>query len=83
MSVDYKYKPNKHTIRTSAKTIDEMHKEIISEFKKNRDSIPNKKKKITNLEKELKNLSSTNKGSINLDIDILKKKSHLRKEIKK
>lgn len=81
MSVDYKYKPNKHTIRKSAKTIDEMHKEIVNEFKKNRDLIPSKKKKIANLEKELSNLS--NKGSINLDIDTLKKKSNIRKEIKK
>lgn len=51
MSVDYKYKPNKHTVRTSKKTIDEMHKEYVNEFKKNRDSVPNKKKKIQNLEK--------------------------------
>lgn len=83
MSVDYKYKPNKHTIRTSTKTIDEMHKEIVNKFKKNRDSIPNKRKKIAVLEKELKNLSNSNKGSINLDIEILKKKSHIRREIKK
>lgn len=81
MSVDYKYKPNKHTIRTSAKTIDEMHKEFVSGFKKNRDSVPNKKRKIASLEKELSNIS--NKGSINLDIDTLKKKSNIRKEIKK
>jgi predicted RNA-binding Zn-ribbon protein involved in translation (DUF1610 family) len=82
MSVDYKYKPNKHTVRTSKKTIDEMHKEYVNEFKKNRDSVPNKKKKIQNLEKELKNLSQNN-GSINLDIEVLKKKSNIRKEIKK
>jgi hypothetical protein len=82
MAVDYKYKPDKHKFRVNVKTIDEMHKEHIDEFKKNRESIPIKKKKLTQLESELAELENSNGNKpINLDIEMLKKRNNLKRNI--
>jgi ribosomal protein S27E len=83
MSVDYKYKPGKHKFRVNLQTIDELHKEHIDKFKKNRDSIPEKQRKLKSLEKELKDLERKTDGRpINLDSDILKKRNTLKNAIK-
>lgn len=82
MSVDYKYKPDKHKFRVNLKTIDEIHKEHVDEFKKNRDSIPEKKQKIKMLQHELKQMEAENNGKpINLNIDALKKRNNLKRTI--
>ncbi len=84
MSVDYKYKPDKHKFVVNIKTIDEMHKEHISEFKKNHESIPMKKRRIELLENELNELEKLTKFKpINMDIDALKKRNNIKKNIKK
>src|SRR5579872_5302503 len=82
MSVEYKYKPDKHTHRVNIKTIDEIHHEHLSGFKKSRDSVPNKKKQLENLENELNDLETLNEGRpINLDIDLLRKRNKIRRSI--
>src|SRR2546427_1369364 len=82
MPVDYKYKPDKHKFRVNLKTIDELHKEHLDKFKKNRESIPEKKKRLKKLEKELRDLEEKNDGKpINLDIEALKKRNSLKKSI--
>ena len=83
MSVDYKYKPGKHKFRVNLQTIDELHKEHIDKFKKNRDSIPEKQKKLRGVEKELRDLDQKTDGRpINLDLDTLKKRNTLKNTIK-
>lgn len=83
MSVDYKYKPGKHKFRVNLQTIDELHKEHLDKFKKNRDSIPEKQKKLKSLEKELQELERKTDGKpINLDSDTLKKRNTLKNTIK-
>lgn len=83
MSVDYKYKPDKHKFRVNIKTIDELHKEHIDEFKKNRESVPEKKQKLRTYQQELKDLEEENEGKpINLNIDALKKRNNLKRSIK-
>ena len=82
MSIDYKYKPEKHKFWINTKTIDELHKEHIDEFKKNKESIPDKKVKLQNLEKELKEIENVNNGKpINLNIDMLKKRNNIKRLI--
>jgi hypothetical protein len=58
MSVDYKYKPDKHKYRVGIRTIDEIHKEHLEKFRKNRESLPEKKKQLEELEDKLRNLKS-------------------------
>ena len=83
MSVDYKYKPDKHKFRVNVKTIDEIHKEQIEEFKKNKEEIPEKKEKLRILNQELRILEEVNKGKpINLDFELLKKRNNLKRQIK-
>lgn len=83
MSVDYKYKPEKHKFRVNLKTIDEIHKEQLDDFKKNRSLIPDKKRKLSNLERELNDLEEFNKGKpIGLDFEMLKHRNSLRSVIK-
>jgi len=83
MSVDYKYKPEKHKFRVNLKTIDEIHKEQLDDFKKNRSLIPDKKRKLSNLERELYDLEEANKGKpIGLDFEMLKHRNSLRSIIK-
>jgi hypothetical protein len=82
MPIDYKPKPEKHKYRINSKTIDEVHKEYLDQFKKNQEAIPEKQKKISKLEKELTDLEKNNDGKpINLDIELLKKRSFLKKSI--
>lgn len=83
MSVDYKYKPDKHKFRVNVKTIDEIHKEQVEEFKKNKELLPEKKEKLRLLNNELNDLEEKNKGKpINLDFELLKKRNNLKKSIK-
>jgi len=83
MSVDYKYKPDRHKFRVNLKTIDELHKEQIDGFKKNRDLIPEKKQKLRTHQNELIILEKENAGKpLNLNIDILKKRNNLKRMIK-
>lgn len=82
MSVDYKYKPDKHKFRVNHKSIDELHKEHLDLFKKSRESIAMKKNKLKLLENEHSELELINSGKpINLDIDLLKKRNNLRRNI--
>lgn len=83
MSVDYKYKPEKHKFRVNLKTIDEIHKEQLDDFKKNKLMVPDKKHRLFNLERELADLEEKNKGKpIGLDFEILKHRNSLRSTIK-
>lgn len=83
MSIDYKYKPDKHKFRVNLKTIDEIHKEQLNGFKKNRELVPEKKKKLYHLELELDQLEEQNKGKpIGLDFETLKRRNNLRSSIK-
>jgi hypothetical protein len=83
MSVDYKYKPDKHKFRVNIKTIDELHKEHVDEFKKNRESMPEKKQKLKNYQQDLKLLEKETEGKpINLNIDLIKKRNNLKRLIK-
>lgn len=83
MSVDYKYKPDKHKFRVNLKTIDELHKEHVDEFKKNRESVPEKRQKLKTYQRELKELEEENEGKpINLNIEALKKRNNLKRSIK-
>jgi hypothetical protein len=68
--------------RVSLKTIDELHKEHVEEFKKSRDSVPLKKNKLASLENELLELDESNKTN-NLDIEYLKSRNKLKKVIQK
>lgn len=82
MSVGYKYKPDKHKFVVNVKTIDEMHKEYMNEFKKNHDSLPEKKNELEKLKSELSDLDNNDGGKpINLDLDLLKKRNTLKKKI--
>lgn len=82
MSVDYKYKPEKHKFRVNLKTIDEIHNERLDEFKKNRELIPDKKRRLTVLEQELEELEEANKGRpIGLDFETLKRRNTLRQMV--
>ena len=81
-SVNYKYKPDKHQFRVHIKTIDELHKEHVDKFKKNRDSLPSKRKRLSKLKKKLNKLMGSNNDTpINMDIEKLQKKKKLKKEI--
>ena len=83
MSVDYKYKPEKHKFRVNLKTIDEIHKEQLDDFKRNKSLIPDKKNKLASLENELKDLEEEIKGRpIGLDFETLKYRNSLRSTIK-
>jgi hypothetical protein len=65
------------------KTIDEIHKEQIDEFKKNKESIPEKKHKIKLLQEELDELEEKNKDKpINLDFEILKRRNNIKRSIR-
>ncbi len=56
MSIDYKYKPDKHKYRVGIRTIDEIHKEHLEKFRKNRESLPEKKNQLMEYEAKLKEL---------------------------
>lgn len=58
---EYKYKPEKHKYRVKLKTIDEIHKERLCEFKKKRDTLPEKKKRLIGLEKDLEQIEQDKK----------------------
>jgi hypothetical protein len=81
MSVAYKYKPDKHKTSTSTKTIDEMHKEIMCTFKKDTETLPEKKNELEKCEDELKKLES-NEVEKNDSFALLKKKGVLKKKIR-
>lgn len=83
MSVDYKYKPEKHKFRVNLKTIDEIHKEQLDDFKRNQSLIPDKKVKLNSLEGDLRDLEEENRGKpIGLDFEVLKYRNSLRSSIK-
>jgi hypothetical protein len=82
MSVNYKYKPNKHMFRVDVKTIDELHNEHLEEFNKNKESIPSKEKQLENYENELKILSDKNVGEM-ITFENIRKMNELRRNITK
>lgn len=82
MSVDYRYKPEKHKFKENVMTIDEIHRTHLSTFKKNIEEIPKKKKELDELQKELLFIQENKKsGPVNLDIDYLKKFNKIKKNI--
>jgi len=82
--VDYKYKPDKHKCQTGIRTIDEMHKEMMNDFKKNHDLLPTKKKALVQLKTFLENLNNEQiDGPINLDTDRTTKKKILKDKLLK
>jgi hypothetical protein len=83
MSVDYKYKPEKHKFWKSQKTIDELHKEHLEDFRKQHESIPLKKTKMMQLKRELNALERENNDSkpINLNMEYIKKRNSIRRSI--
>jgi len=84
MSVDYKYKPEKHRFRVSNKTLDEFHTEHISQFEKNRKALDASKQLLKQYKDELKQLENREINKpINMDIDYLKKRNTLKKNIDK
>jgi hypothetical protein len=83
MSVDYKYKPDKHKFRTNNKTIDELHQEHLEKFRKNRENIPEKKSKLASYKNELEELNKQNTGKINLNLKLLNDKKMIENNIKK
>jgi hypothetical protein len=79
MSVDYKYKPDKHKYRVNIKTIDEIHKEHLDDFNKKHEQIPEKKRRLILLEQELEELEVSMKGRpICLDFETLKRRNSLK-----
>lgn len=83
MSVDYRYKPDKHKFRENPKSIDEMHKEYLAQFKQNHDTLPNKKRRLNELETELSELYNNNDTPINLNVQLMKKSHYLKNNIKR
>lgn len=83
MSVDYKYKPEKHKFRVNLKTIDELHKEHLENFKKQHELMPTKKSKLCQLRKDLYNLEKekNNAKPINLNIEYIKKRNSIKNSI--
>lgn len=86
MSVEYKYKPAKHECRVTNKTIDELHNEYMKSFEKNHSSLSTKRNQLVQLQNQLKSLeknpNTSNNIPINLDLDLLKKKNNIKKQIK-
>jgi hypothetical protein len=82
MSIDYKYKPDKHKFRVNIKTIDELHKEQVDEFKKNRDTVPDKKNRLKLLKNDLTTLEKSVIGPINLDYESFKRRKIMKQNIK-
>jgi hypothetical protein len=83
MSVDYKHKPEKHKYRVNQKTIDEIHKEHLDDFKKQHELIPLKKEQLYQLKKDLQKLEKERNLSkpINLNVEYTRKKNNLKKLI--
>ncbi len=80
----FKSKPEKHKFRVNIKTIDEMHKEHVDDFKKKHDTLPIKKKRLEHIEAELQMLEEKKTDMpINLDIDMLKRINGLKSDAKK
>ncbi|AYV77437.1 MAG: hypothetical protein Dasosvirus2_33 [Dasosvirus sp.] len=82
MSVEYKYKPEKHKFLTNTKTIDEVHNEHVNNFRQDHDLLPKKKKSLKDLEKELRKQNTCN-ASNNMNTENLKKRISLRNSIQK
>lgn len=79
MSTDYKQKPDKHKYRVTLKTIDEIHKEKLDDFKKKHETLPEKKMKLRAFENELADIELDMKGQpVGLDFDIIKRRNSLR-----
>lgn len=85
MSVDYKYKPEKHKFWFNLKTIDELHKKQLNGFKKQHESLPSKKSKLQQLKKDLNNLEKekekNNTKPLNLNMEYIKKRNSFKKSI--
>lgn len=71
----WKTRPSKLKYRTEVTTLDELHKNFMSDFGSNKMSIPQKRKKIQSLTKKIENLDSTHQ-------DYLSQKSKLKTDIK-
>lgn len=83
MSVEYKYKPDKHKFRVNLKTIDEIHKEQLDEFKKQREAIPEKQKLLESTQNELRSLEQAiDSKYIELDFETIKARNSLRSTIR-
>lgn len=82
MSIDYKYKPDKHKYRVNLKSLDEIHKEQINDFEKKHESLPEKRVRLNVLEKELFDMENCKEHMSNINFEIMKKKIILRNSIK-
>lgn len=82
MTVDYKYKPNKHKFNNGTKTIDEMHKEFMTTFQKDYASLPEKKMSLEQYENEYNSINNEpSTRPINMDQQKIKQKKCLKNKI--
>jgi hypothetical protein len=82
MTVEYRYKPDKHKFKENITTIDELHRTRLSKFKQNKIDIPKKMTELRNLKEELANLQENKKNiPINHDIEYLKHLNKTKKRI--
>lgn len=73
MSVEYRYKPEKHKFKENIMSIDELHRLHLNKFKQDKLDIPKKTEELNNLQKELLYLQENKKsGPVNLDIEYIK-----------
>lgn len=80
MSVQYKYKPEKHKFRKNHETIDEIHEKKLRKFTENQNDLPQKKQQLKKYQKSLQKLNSK-EGSINLDDDFRKRLFQIKEKI--
>lgn len=84
MEVDYKYKPDKHKCHTGICTIDELHNAHMTKFKKNLETIPQKKNELRKIEEELQRINEYAKENpLNMNGGMLKRKMFLEDEASK
>jgi predicted RNA-binding Zn-ribbon protein involved in translation (DUF1610 family) len=77
--MSFKYRPDKLKFNSSSYTIDELHKDKISQFGETKNLLPLKEKQLLELKKKLEELENKNKKEFNMD-DI-KNKSLLKQQI--
>lgn len=84
MSVEYRYKPEKHKFKENIMSIDELHRTHLSKFKKDKSDIPKKKKELQKTKDELQELQNNkNLGPDNLNINYIKNINKLKSNISK
>jgi len=84
MSVEYRYKPEKHKFKENIVSIDELHKIHINKFKQDKKDIPKKREDLKKLKEELIHLQENkNNGPINLDIEHIRRINKVKINISK